>query len=61
MQLTLAPIVQSDKSLHGVSISRRLTSRMASGLFDHMTKKKVKTVGFIGFSDTWGDKWFGEL
>lgn len=34
---------------------------MAEGIFDHMAKNKVKTVGFIGFSDSWGDLWIKEL
>lgn len=36
-------------------------SLMAEGIFDHMAKNKVKTVGFIGFSDSWGDLWMKEL
>jgi branched-chain amino acid transport system substrate-binding protein len=30
---------------------------MAEGLFDHMVANKVKTVGMIGFADSWGDLW----
>ena len=30
---------------------------MAKALFDHMKNNKVKTVGLIGFSDSWGDLW----
>jgi branched-chain amino acid transport system substrate-binding protein len=30
---------------------------MATALFDHMADNKVKTVGLIGFSDSWGDLW----
>lgn len=30
---------------------------MAGALFEHMAKNKVKTVGIIGFSDSWGDLW----
>jgi branched-chain amino acid transport system substrate-binding protein len=30
---------------------------MAKALFDHMKKNNVKTVGLIGFSDSWGDLW----
>jgi len=60
VQLTLAPIVQSDKSAWSFNLPP-LTSRMSSALFDHMTKNKVGTVGFIGFSDVWGDNWYSEL
>ncbi len=30
---------------------------MAKALFDHMATQKVKTIGFIGFADSWGDLW----
>ena len=30
---------------------------MARGLFEHMAANKVKTVGVIGFADSWGDLW----
>lgn len=30
---------------------------MAKALFEHMKKNNVKTVGLIGFSDSWGDLW----
>ncbi|MDQ8728603.1 ABC transporter substrate-binding protein [Bradyrhizobium sp. LHD-71] len=34
---------------------------MAKVLFDHMKKNNVKTVGLIGFSDSWGDLWLNEF
>jgi branched-chain amino acid transport system substrate-binding protein len=34
---------------------------MAKGLFDHMKKAGVKTVGLIGFADSWGDLWLGQI
>jgi len=34
---------------------------MAGVVFDHMKKNNVKSVGFIGFSDSWGDLWLKEL
>ncbi|QCK85549.1 branched-chain amino acid ABC transporter substrate-binding protein [Phreatobacter aquaticus] len=34
---------------------------MAKGLFDHMKRTNVKTVGMIGFSDSWGDLWLREF
>ncbi len=30
---------------------------MAKALFDHMVANKVKTVGIVGFADSWGDLW----
>ena len=34
---------------------------MASALADAMVKHKVKTVGFIGFADAYGDSWLEEI
>lgn len=30
-------------------------------MYDHMQKHNVKTVGYIGFSDSYGDLWFNDL
>ncbi|MBI5321831.1 ABC transporter substrate-binding protein [Bradyrhizobium sp.] len=30
-------------------------------LYEHMKKSNVKTVGFIGYSDSYGDLWMGDL
>jgi len=34
---------------------------MASALADAMVKAKVKTLGFIGFADAYGDSWLDEI
>jgi branched-chain amino acid transport system substrate-binding protein len=34
---------------------------MAKGLFDHMKRTNIKSVGLIGFSDSWGDLWLREF
>jgi ABC-type branched-chain amino acid transport systems, periplasmic component len=34
---------------------------MAGALADAMVKQKVKTLGFIGFADAYGDGWLGEI
>jgi branched-chain amino acid transport system substrate-binding protein len=34
---------------------------MASALADAMAKAKVKTLGFIGFADAYGDSWLDEI
>lgn len=34
---------------------------MASAIADHMAKAGVKKVGFIGFSDAYGDGWLAEI
>lgn len=34
---------------------------MGKVLYDHMKKHNVKTVGFIGYSDSYGDLWMNDL
>src|SRR5947208_16702467 len=34
---------------------------MGKVLYDHMKSKGVKTVGYIGYSDSYGDLWFNDL
>lgn len=34
---------------------------MAQAVFDHMKANGAKTVGYIGFSDSWGDLWVNEF
>lgn len=36
-------------------------SLMAKAVFDHMKAHKATTVGYIGFSDSWGDLWVKEF
>jgi branched-chain amino acid transport system substrate-binding protein len=30
-------------------------------LYDHMKKNNIKTVGYVGYSDSYGDLWFNDL
>src|SRR6516225_27528 len=34
---------------------------MGKGLYEHMKKHNVKTVGYIGYSDSYGDLWFNDF
>src|SRR5690348_10808831 len=34
---------------------------MGKVLYEHMTKHNIKTVGYIGYSDSYGDLWFNDL
>ncbi|MBR1222146.1 ABC transporter substrate-binding protein [Bradyrhizobium sp. U87765 SZCCT0131] len=34
---------------------------MGKVLYDHMKKNNIKTVGYIGYSDSYGDLWFNDL
>lgn len=36
-------------------------SLMAKAVFDHMKANKATSVGYIGFSDSWGDLWVKEF
>lgn len=36
-------------------------SLMAKAVFDHMKANKATTIGYIGFSDSWGDLWVKEF
>lgn len=59
--LALAPTVLNDKIQTWAFNLPTSTALMASAVFDNMGKAGVKSVGFIGFSDVWGDQWLGEL
>lgn len=36
-------------------------SLMADAIADHMAKEHVRTIGFIGFNDGYGDSWLAEM
>jgi branched-chain amino acid transport system substrate-binding protein len=60
-QFSLGPFVTapgkdpwSFRLVHGYDI-------MAKGILDHMKKSNVKTLGFLGYSDAYGEGWLTEL
>lgn len=59
--LTLSPTVLTERNGVWTFNLPPTSSLMASALFEHMGTAGVKTVGYIGFSDVWGDQWLGEL
>ena len=60
-QLSLAPVpIPADKRTWLFNVPQAVPI-MVSALVDHMVANKVKTVGFIGFTDSWGDQNFGAL
>lgn len=59
--LTLSPTVLTEKNAAWSFNLPHSTNLMASAVFEHMMRNDVKTVGYIGFSDVWGDQWLGEL
>lgn len=59
-QIALAPFAAKPEQLPWVFSLPQSVSIMAGALFDHMKAKGVKTVGYIGFSDAWGEAWLKE-
>lgn len=59
--LTLSPTVLNDKITTWTFNLPPATNVMASAVFEHVAKAGTKSIGYIGFSDVWGDQWLGEL
>lgn len=60
-QLSLAPVpIPADKRTWIFNVPQAVPI-MVSAIVDHMAANKVKTVGYIGFTDSWGDQNFGAL
>jgi branched-chain amino acid transport system substrate-binding protein len=60
-QFSLGPFVSapgkdpwSFRLVHGYDI-------MAKGILDHMKKSNIKTIGFLGYSDAFGEGWLTEV
>ena len=53
-------IAPMDAQRHWVFKTPQNDSLMADAIADHMAKNGVKTVGFIGFNDAYGDGWSTE-
>ena len=53
--LALAPVVLTSDKLKWVFVLPQRTGLMMSAVVEHMKTHGVKTVGYIGFSDAWGD------
>ena len=50
-----------DDNRHWVFKTPQNDSLMSGAIVEHMQKKGIKTVGFIGFSDAYGDGWLAEF
>lgn len=59
--LSIAPFMLPQDKLKWYFCTVPLTQQVASAPLEHMRKSGAKTVGFIGFSDSWGDQWLNEL
>ena len=53
--LALAPVVLTFDKLEWIFVLPQRTGLMMSAVVEHMKANGVKTVGYIGFSDAWGD------
>ena len=60
-QLSLAPVPIPDAKRTWLFNIPQAVPIMVSAIVDHMAANKVKTVGYIGFTDSWGDQNFGAL
>lgn len=57
VQFTQSPIPWSADKGKWTFVMPQDVSLMAKAVFEHMQKNNVKSIGFIGFSDGWGDLW----
>jgi len=60
-QLSLAPVPIPEAKRTWLFNIPQAVPIMVSAIVDHMAANKVKTVGYIGFTDSWGDQNFGAL
>lgn len=58
--LALAPFVAKPEQQAWVFSLPQSVALMASAVFDDMKRKNIKSVGFIGFNDAWGESWIKE-
>ncbi len=53
--MALSPVFLPPEKLEWTFVVPQPTTLMMGAVVDHMKAKGVKTVGYIGFSDSWGD------
>jgi branched-chain amino acid transport system substrate-binding protein len=58
---SLAPMPITDARAKWTAVMPQPVPIMGKVLYEHMKKNNVKTVGFIGFSDSYGDLWLNDL
>ena len=58
---SLAPIPVTPAREKWTAVMPQPISIMGKVLYDHMKKNNIKTVGFIGFSDSYGDLWINDI
>lgn len=58
---SLAPMPLTPERTKWTAVLPQPIPIMGKVLYDHMKKNNVKTVGFIGFSDSYGDLWLNDF
>jgi branched-chain amino acid transport system substrate-binding protein len=59
--LSLAPFpITPERAKWSVAMPQAVPL-MGKGLYEHMKAHNIKTVGYIGYSDSYGDLWFNDL
>ncbi len=59
-QIALAPFQPKPEHQPWVFPLPQSVAVMGGALYDHMKAQGVKTVGFVGFADAWGESWLKE-
>lgn len=60
-QITVAPIELQGEKNHWVFRAPQHNFLMAQALAEHMKATKVKTLGFLGYTDAYGEGWLKEM
>ncbi|MGE8504884.1 MAG: ABC transporter substrate-binding protein [Pseudomonas sp.] len=60
-QIALAPFAPSGDARHWIFTVAQTNLLMADALVKHMQENGVKTVGYIGYNDVWGEDWHKAL
>lgn len=60
-QIALAPFAPSNDAKHWIFTVAQTNLLMAEALVQHMQQQGVKTVGYIGYNDVWGEDWHKAL
>ncbi len=61
VQFAQSPIPWNAEKMKWTFVMPQAVALMAKGVFEHMQKNNVKNLGFVGFSDSWGDLWVNEF
>lgn len=60
-QLALAPFVPKAEQQNWVFVLPQSVTLMGSAILEDLKNKNVKSLGYIGFNDAWGEAWLKEM